>query len=1005
MLDRAQVRELYLEVSELPESDRARVLEERCSGNAELRAEVQSLLMAAARSPEFLASPTVPAMPHAAAEAPGVRIGPYKLLQEIGQGGFGSVYMAQQEHPVWRRVAIKVIKLGMDTRAVIARFEAERQALAMMDHANIARVFDAGATESGRPYFVMELVRGEAITAYCDRNQLSIPERLELFLQVCRAVQHAHSKGVIHRDIKPGNILVASEDGRPHAKVIDFGIAKATERPLTDKTAFTDFRQFVGTPEYMSPEQAEGSLNVDTRSDVYSLGVLLYELLTGATPVDARTLRSAAYDEIQRIIREVDPERPSTRLSRSASLDLVASQRHTEPRRLSALVRGDLDWIVMRAIDKERARRYDTASALAADVARHLAGQPVEAVPPSLSYAARKFIRRYRVLVAGGSLILATLVLGIAGATWGLASSRRAERLSIAERDSAAAVRDFLARTFEGVSPQVALGRDTALVGNLMDKAAARINAGELNATPDAERELRVVIAGVYADVARYEDAAQVLRPLRDAPRSAIAGPLGRRLDLLSGRIGLATGAWDEARKALDSVLAASPDDRARAESLSLLGEIAINASQFDQSIDLHRRAIDSARAVVPHDDQLLATCLSRLGAAQAFCGKNEDAAKTIEEVLAIVSRPEWSNSPLLIESLNAKSMLLTNTRPQDAVREMRSVVQTARRVFPAPHPMIALSLHNLGAALYFTRDFEEALKPAEEALEMRRSLFGADAPETIESLVETGSILVRLGRHEDAMGRIRAAIAAYAKRSPGGSYDEAHERMMLAESLSSLKRLDEAADEYARAVEGLKAFAVPEDPKVAACIRQYAVCLREAGKPAQSAEAWRDLIRVSRAGTAHPDQVATAQFMLGDVLLDIDTTEARAEAQAVLRECLETRRRTIPDGHPDLLARYYTMCLLGSAIVRGSGHDSADAATRLAGIREAEPLLLGGYQGIVATPTTPGNPDRARRAIHDLVTLYDAWESLEPGAGHADQAAHWRFIASEPVPGAGQSR
>ncbi|MBS0198660.1 MAG: protein kinase [Planctomycetes bacterium] len=1004
MLDRAQVRDLYLEVSELPESDRAGLLDQRCAGNAELRAEVQSLLAAAARRPEFLAAPTAPAMPCAAAEAPGVRIGPYKLLQEIGQGGFGSVYMAQQEHPVWRRVAIKVIKLGMDTRSVIARFEAERQALAMMDHANIARVFDAGATESGRPYFVMELVRGEAITAYCDRNQLSIPERLDLFLQVCRAVQHAHSKGVIHRDIKPGNILVATEDGRPHAKVIDFGIAKATERPLTDKTAFTDFRQFVGTPEYMSPEQAEGSLNIDTRSDVYSLGVLLYELLTGATPFDARALRSAAYDEIQRIIREVDPERPSTRLSRSASLDLVATRRHTEPRRLSALVRGDLDWIVMRAIDKERARRYDTASALAADVARHLAAQPVEAVPPSLTYAARKFVRRYRVLVAGGSVILATLLLGIAGTTWGLVSARAAERHSSDERDSATAVRDFLARTFEGVSPQVALGRDTALVGNLMDKAAARINAGELNAIPNAERELRVVIAGVYADVARYQDAAQVLRPLRDAPRSALPGPLARRLDLLSGRIGLATGAWDEAKKALDSVLAESPDDRARAESLSMLGEIAINASQFDLSIDLHRRAVDSARAVAPHDDQLLATCLSRLGAAQAFCGKDEDAARTIEQLMAIVSRPEWSSSPLLVESLNAKSMLLTNTRPQDAVREMRSVVQTARRIFPSPHPMIALSLHNLGAALYFTREFEEALKPAEEALEMRRSLFGADAPETIESVVETGSMLVRLGRHEDAMARIRAAIAAYAKRSPGGSYDEAHERMMLAESLRSLKRLDEAVDEYARAVEGLKTYAAPDDPKVSGCIRQYALCLREAGKPALSAEAWRDLIRLSRVGDAHPDQLAAAQFMLADVLLDIDTPQARIEAQTALRDCLDTRRRSLPDGHPDVLARHYTMCLLGSAIVRGVVAESADAAARLACIREAEPLLLAGYQGIVATQKTPGNPDRARRAVQDLIMLYGVWDSLEPGAGHADQAAHWRSVSGEPTPATAQS-
>jgi len=306
-------------------------------------------------------------------EGPGTRVGAYKLLQLIGEGGFGSVFMAEQERPVVRRVALKIIKLGMDTKQVVARFEAERQALAMMDHPGIAKVLDGGATDAGRPYFVMELVRGDPIVEFCDKNSLTVAARLELFAQVCAAVQHAHTKGIIHRDIKPSNILVSNQDGAWVIKVIDFGIAKATASRLTDKTIFTEQRQLIGTPEYMSPEQAEGSFDIDTRTDVYSLGVLLYELLTGSTPFDAKSLRAAAYGEVQRIIREDEPLKPSTRLSRNTdTLASIAAKRHAEPRRLGAIVRGDLDWIVMKCLEKDRTRRYETANGLAADIKRHL---------------------------------------------------------------------------------------------------------------------------------------------------------------------------------------------------------------------------------------------------------------------------------------------------------------------------------------------------------------------------------------------------------------------------------------------------------------------------------------------------------------------------------------------------------------------------------------------------------------------------------------------------------
>jgi eukaryotic-like serine/threonine-protein kinase len=534
---------------------RSAYLDAACGNNAALRRRVENLLQSHAGAASFLQSPVVETLDPAPRERPGDVIGPYKLLQQIGEGGMGIVYMAEQESPVRRRVALKIIKPGMDSRQVIARFEAERQALAMMDHQNIAKVLDAGTTEGaadretgvkgrtaaterfGRPYFVMELVHGVPITKFCDDSRLTLRQRLELFVPVCQAIQHAHQKGVIHRDIKPSNVLVTMYDDKPVPKVIDFGVAKAIEQRLTEKTLFTQYGTLVGTFEYMSPEQAEmNAFGVDTRSDVYSLGVLLYELLTGTTPLERPKIREAALHEVVRLIKEEEPPRPSVRLSTSGELPKIAAACRAEPSRLSQLVRGELDWIVMKCLEKDRTRRYETVNGLSRDVQRFLADEPVEACPPSLTYRTRKFARKHRGLLTTAAAFVALLAIGLMVtavlAVWALDAERKAQaargdaeaslaRERIARQEAVAASQraESYARRLEAATRVLNEGAESQYRGNLAEAHASFARAEEIEPGLHSIYSQR---ATLYTHLGLWDRAAEDYnRRFRLAPRAS----------------------------------------------------------------------------------------------------------------------------------------------------------------------------------------------------------------------------------------------------------------------------------------------------------------------------------------------------------------------------------------------------------------------------------------------------------------------------------------------------
>ncbi len=915
------------------------------------------------------------------ADSAGAQLGRYTLLEQIAEGGMGTVWLAEQREPIRRRVAVKVIKFGMDTSQVMARFDAERQALAVMDHPHIAKVFDAGSTDAGRPYFVMEYIRGVPILEYCDQQKADTMGRLSLFVGVCQAIQHAHQKGVIHRDIKPSNVLVTMHDGVPVPKVIDFGIAKATSSELTQQTLFTQHRQVLGTPAYMSPEQAEMTgTDIDTRSDIYSLGVMLYELLTGTTPFDNDELVTSGFAEMVRTIREVDPPKPSARISTlGIHRQHVANLRSVESNQLGPLLRGELDWIAMKCLEKDRSRRYDTANALADDVQRHLDVEPVLACPPSARYRLRKFVRRNRGQVIASCAVAFVLLLGLVvssiGWRWALdekllADEARSEE-AVARTNAELLVR-FMGETLGGIGPSVAKGRDTTMLREMMDRAAQRIERGELDIAPEAKARLSGTIGRIYRELAAYGQARKLLEPALTLARDTFGGDhaeVARAINSLATLEyveGSLAAAETLHREALAMYLRLFPAGGQRVAGAQCQLAILLQArGQLPEAEGLYRSALEIYEQIFAGDHESVAWCKQALGALLSVSGDATAAEPFCRESLAMYRRLFPGDGPQVATGLGHLAIMLHGRRDlEGAEAHYRESLAMNQRLFSGDHPNVATGLNCLAMVLRDRQQLAEAARLFVESMEMSRRLFPGDQPNRAADLSSLAALYWAQSDHEKSIPLYLEALAARTAK-------------LGAAHLDTLTIAAELGRNYLQA--GSVAEAIPMLERAAVGSLKHATLLLARRTLldvyATSGDLVRgegrdravELVEILLAQSDAADQWGRGTLRYARALLGLNQWQ---QAESLLAKTLRVRR----DSSPNHWGRFHAESLHGEALMELQRHE------------EAEPVLLSGYQGMFSCESAI--PIVSRACIADarqrLVRFYES-------IGDEEQAAVWQ--------------